>query len=226
MYPHPSNGQSMLKTTPCRWQKRCLLDGVRLGLRPQPERSLIIRQNCGRIPRGPKGPLAPRAPNRKALFLPIYVLRDPPSCRPSGCTASGKHPFGITSKFKRLRPTRRPSKWLKRVFHHITTIIRDGFLFVRTPYNHQIRGSPNRISQFQFCLIGIWFWLFGLIFSPLEVRDGSQIVDLVEIYRSNFLFFIFEPWTSCLRPKYVLEFSGYLLLPPLNKIHVVVVPAF
>ena len=58
------------------------------------------------------------------------------------------------------------------------------------------------------------FWHFGLIFSPLEVRDGSQIVDLVEIYRSNFLFFIFEPWTSCLRPKYDLEFSGYLLLPP------------
>ena len=47
------------------------------------------------------------------------------------------------------------------------------------------------------------FWLFGLIFWALEVRDGSQIVDLVEIYRSKFLFLIFEPWASCLRPKYM-----------------------
>ena len=90
----------------------------------------------------------------------------------------------------------------------------------------QIEYPKMAISILSYWYLVLAFWLFGLIFSPLEVRDGSQIVDLVEIYRSNFLFFIFEPWTSCLRPKYVLEFSGYLLLPPLNKIHVVVVPAF
>ena len=43
------------------------------------------------------------------------------------------------------------------------------------------------------------FWYFGLICWALG--DGSQIVDLVEIYRPNFLLFIFDPWTSCLRSK-------------------------
>ena len=48
------------------------------------------------------------------------------------------------------------------------------------------------------------FWLFVLIFWALEVQDRSQIVDLVEIYRSKFLLFIFVPWASCLRSKYMI----------------------
>ena len=54
------------------------------------------------------------------------------------------------------------------------------------------------------------FWLFAFFFSPLEVRDGSQIVDLVEIYRSKFLLFIFVPWVSCLRSKYMIFWIFFL----------------
>ena len=55
------------------------------------------------------------------------------------------------------------------------------------------------------------FWLFGLIFWALELRDGSQIVDLVEIYRSKFLLFIFVPWASCLRSKYMIFWTYFLI---------------
>ena len=55
------------------------------------------------------------------------------------------------------------------------------------------------------------FLLFGLIFWALELRDGSQIVDLVEIYRSKFLLFIIVPWVSCLRSKYMICLIIFLI---------------